>query len=287
MPLVSAAIITHNRAHYLEDAIGSVLDQSFRDLELIVVDDGSTDDTESVVARHRDPRVRYVRQRHSGKAAARNAAVAHARGELLAFCDSDDIWYPDRLERQLAAYRLAPNAGMVHGHVAVVDEHGNELPDRTASERALLNSAHRTPPTYASWASNCRSYSSTILVPRRVFDSVGPYDPALTIEDYDFYLRLVLDYDIVFLEGAPLARYRVHTNKTGALELGSGQIETAEKHLAFLDANPDVADARRARGNFHLMIARTSRVLGDRRRSRAAALRALRHGAPQALRFAR
>ena len=287
MPLVSAAIITHNRAHYLEDAIRSVLDQSFRDLELIVVDDGSTDDTEAVVARHRDPRIRYVRQRHSGKATARNAAVALARGEFLAFCDSDDAWYRHRLARQVAAFRRDPHVGMVHGHVTVIDERGREIPERTASARELLGAAHRNGATYASYALDCRCLSSTILLRRSVFDVVGLYDPELAIEDYDFYLRLVLDFDVLFLDGPPLAKYRAHDAKTADHELGSGQIQTAEKHLALLEENPGIADARRARRNFHLMIARTWRALGDRPRARSAALRALRHGAPQALRFAR
>jgi glycosyltransferase involved in cell wall biosynthesis len=286
MPLVSAAIITHNRAQYLEDAITSVLDQSFRDIELIVVDDGSTDETPAVVAPYLD-RIRYVRLEHRGKAPARNTAVQLARGEFLAFCDSDDAWYPDRIERQLAAFREHPDVGMVHGHVTVIDEHGEVLPDRTDDIRSVFGSAHRGGASYASYALDCRCFSSTILVRRSVFDVVGLYDCDLTIEDYDFYLRLVLEFDVHFLDGAPLARYRTHDAKTSALDLGSGQIETAEKHLAFLDEHPDVADARRARRNFHLMIARTWRVLGDRRRARAAALRALRHGAPQALRFAR
>jgi glycosyltransferase involved in cell wall biosynthesis len=286
MPLVSAAIITHNRARYLEDAIRSVLDQSFSDLELIVVDDGSRDETPDVVAPYLD-RIRYVRQEHAGKAAARNAAVALARGSYFAFCDSDDMWYPDRLERQMDAFRRSPDVGMVHGHVAVVDERGRELPKRTAETREIFSAAHRNGASYASYALDCRCFSSTILLRRSIFDVVGPYDPALAIEDYDFYLRLVLDFDVFFLEGAPLAKYRFHDSKTADFELSSGQIQTAEKHLAYLDEHPEVAGARAARKNFHLMIARTWRVVGDRRRARAAALRALRLGSAQALRFAR
>jgi glycosyltransferase involved in cell wall biosynthesis len=286
MPLVSAAIITHNRARYLEDAIRGVLDQSFRDVELIVVDDGSTDETPEIVAPYLD-RIRYVRQEHSGKAAARNAAVALSRGAFFAFCDSDDVWYPDRLERQIEAFRRRPDVGMVHGHVEIIDENGRALPERTASARKLFASAHRNGATYASYALDCRCFSSTILLRRNVFGVVGPYDPDLAIEDYDFYLRLLLHFDVLFLEDAPLAKYRAHDAKTGDLELGSGQIQTAEKHLAYLDAHPDLVGARQARKNFHLMIARTWRALGNRRRARAAALRALRLGSAQALRFAR
>jgi glycosyltransferase involved in cell wall biosynthesis len=286
MPLVSAAIITHNRARYLGDAIRSVLDQSFRDLELIVVDDGSTDETPEVVAPYLD-RIRYVRQEHSGKAAARNAAVALSRGAFFAFCDSDDVWNPDRLERQMDAFRRNPHVGMVHGHVEIIDENGRPMPERTASARKLFASAHRHGATYASYALDCRCFSSTILLRRNVFEVVGPYDPDLAIEDYDFYLRVLLHFDVLFLGDEPLAKYRAHDAKTGDLELGSGQIQTAEKHLAYLDDHPDLVGALQARRNFHLMIARTWRALGDRRRARAAALRALRLGSAQALRFAR
>jgi glycosyltransferase involved in cell wall biosynthesis len=286
MPRVSAAIITHNRARYLTDAIASVLGQTVADLELIVVDDGSTDNTPEVVAPYLD-RIRYVRQERRGKAAARNAAVELAGGELIAFCDSDDSWYPDRLERQLAALEQHPHVGMVHGHVDVVDTVGRPLPERTATMRTLFGAAHDPCATYASYAFDCRCMSSTILVPRTVFDAVGLYDCELPIEDYDFYLRLVLDFDVLFLDEPALAKYRVHGEKTTPWELGTGQIQTAEKHLALLDARGDIPDARIARRNFYRMIAQSSRVLGDRRRARVAALRALSLGEPRALRLAR
>ena len=284
MPLISAAIITHNRARYLEEAIRSVLGQTCRDVELIVVDDGSTDGTDKLVAPYLD-RIRYVRQEHGGKAAARNAAVRLAQSDLIAFCDSDDVWYPDRLERQLAALEQHPEVGMVHGHVTVIDSNGVELPDSTASGRAVFGAAHRNGASYASYASECRCLSSTILVRREVFDTVGFYDPELPIEDYDFYLRLLLDYELLFLDSEPLAKYRSHPSTTHDLDLGSGQILTAEKHLAMLETRDDIPQARLAQRNFHLMIARTWRALGDRREARIAALRALRLGAPQALRF--
>jgi glycosyltransferase involved in cell wall biosynthesis len=285
MPLVSAAIITHNRARYLEDAVTSILGQTCRDLELIVVDDGSTDDTDVVLAPYLD-RIRYVKQEQRGKAAARNAAVELAQGELVAFCDSDDAWYPDRLDRQLAAFEQVPDVGMVHGQVDVIDSAGCVLPDRTAAVQSEFGAAHRKPATYASYASDCRCLSSTILVRREVFETVGAYDCELPIEDYDYYLRMLLDFDVLFLDAEPLAKYRAHPDKTGTRELGSGQILTAQKHLAMLDRRDDIPDARLARRNFNLMIARTWHVLGDRRRSRTAARRALRLGAPQALRLA-
>jgi glycosyltransferase involved in cell wall biosynthesis len=282
--LLTAAITAHNRAHYLPRAIESVLAQTVRDFELIVVDDGSEDETPQVVEPYLD-RIRYIRQEHQGKARARNTAVRLAESELIAFCDSDDYWRPDHFERQLKALAEHPEAGMVHGQVDLVDADCRPLHEQTASHRALFSAAHRNGATYAGYAANCRCLSSTILVRREVFDTVGFYDPKLPIEDYDFYLRLLIEYEIVFLDGPPLALYRVHDDKTTEEELGIGQIRTAEKHLALLDERLDIPDAQAARRNFNLMIARSWRVLGERRRARVAALRALRLGAPQALRL--
>jgi glycosyltransferase involved in cell wall biosynthesis len=285
MPRVSAAIVTHNRARYLPHAISSVLAQTNSDLELIVVDDGSTDDTPAAVEPYLD-RIRYVRRAHEGKAAARNAAVQLAEGELVAFCDSDDCWFPDRIERQLRAFEQRPDAGMVHGHIALIDGDSRPLPKLTAEHRSLLSRAHRRGATYARYAAECRCFSSTILVRREVFDTIGPYDGRLPIEDYDFYLRLVLDFAVAFMDDGPLAWYRVHDGQTPNETLGAGQIQTAEKHLALLDERPDVPDARAARRNFNLMIARSWKALGERRRARAAAFRAMRLGAPGAVRAA-
>jgi glycosyltransferase involved in cell wall biosynthesis len=285
MPRVTAAIVTHNRATYLPRAIRSIVAQSYRDLEVVVVDDGSTDQTPAALEPYAD-KIRYVRREHEGKAASRNAAVQAAEGELLAFCDSDDCWQPDRLERQLRVLDDRPEAGMVHGHIALIDGDSQPLPQLTAEHRVLLSRAHRNGASYAGYASDCRCFSSTILVRREVFDTVGLYDSRLPIEDYDFYLRLVLDFPVEFMDDKPLAWYRVHHGQTPNETLGAGQIQTAEKHLALLDRRPDVPDARAARRNFNLMIARSWKALGDRRRARTAALRALRLGAPGAVRAA-
>ncbi|MBV8479017.1 MAG: glycosyltransferase [Actinobacteria bacterium] len=281
---LTAVIVTYNRARYVADAIESVLAQDV-DLELLVVDDGSTDDTAEVVSRYGED-VRYVRQDNRGRAGARNTAVRLARGDLIAFCDSDDRWLPGRLERELEAIEDRPDVGMVHGQVELTDCDLRPLAAETHANRTIFSEAHRGGATYAGYASNCRCLSSTILVRREVFDSVGMYDASLPIEDYDFYLRLLLHWDVLFLDGPPLAQYRTHSEGNAAPNLAAGQIRTAEKHLALLEERPDIPDARRARRNFNLMIARTWRVQGDRRRARAAALRALRLGAPQALRVA-
>src|SRR5439155_13490896 len=139
---------TYNRANYLPEAIESVLSQTHRDLEVIVVDDGSTDETEAIVRPYLG-RIRYARQENGGRSAARNTAVGIAQGEFVAFCDSDDRWLPDRLERQLEALAGRPEVGMVHGQVELVDAEGRLLADETEAHRALFTAAHRKPVSYA------------------------------------------------------------------------------------------------------------------------------------------
>lgn len=115
-PTVSIIIPTYNRAHLLGRAIQSVLNQTYKDFELIVVDDGSTDNTEQIVRSFSDERIRYVRhKKNKGVAAARNTGIKTARGEYMAFQDSDDEWLPEKLEKQTGIFETAlPEVGVVY-----------------------------------------------------------------------------------------------------------------------------------------------------------------------------
>src|ERR1700678_3861883 len=110
-PLVSIIIPTYNRAEYLGQAIDSALAQSYRPIEIIVVDDGSTDDTQGVAARYGD-RIRYIHKANGGASSARNAGFAAASGEVLALLDSDDRWLTEKLEKQISL--LSDGVGLVH-----------------------------------------------------------------------------------------------------------------------------------------------------------------------------
>jgi glycosyltransferase involved in cell wall biosynthesis len=123
--MVSVVIPTFNRASFLPDAVRSVLEQTHRDLELIVVDDGSTDDTPAVLARFPAECLQVIRIPYSGSAAhARNVGVARAKGRFVAFLDSDDVWLPTKLERQLAALREAPKCRWSYTLFDHIDERG-------------------------------------------------------------------------------------------------------------------------------------------------------------------
>ena len=243
--------------------------------EVVVVDDGSTDDTRDVLARYGD-RIRIVRQENGGRSAARNTALREARSELLSFLDSDDRWTPTKLERQLSVFAEDARTGLVHGHVDLVGPDDEPLPDETERHHAMFSAAHRNGVTYAGYAFDCRCFSSALTLRVDAARDVGGYDPALLLDDYDLYLRMVLDHGIVFLEGPAMAFYRHHPGQMTTYELTMGQIQTAEKHLGLIDRRADVPDRDLARRNFELMLARSWAVLDDQRRSRKHLVRALR-----------
>lgn len=126
-PVVSVVIPAYNAERYLEGSITSVLSQTWIDLELIVVDDGSTDGSVQKVLSFTDPRVRLVSQANRGLAGARNAGIRAARGEFVAFLDADDLWLPEKLERHVALLRAKPGVGVSYSASAFIDDAGADL----------------------------------------------------------------------------------------------------------------------------------------------------------------
>lgn len=119
--MVSVIIPTYNRAHLIERSARSVLNQTYRDLELIIVDDGSTDETEQIVKSIDDSRLLYIKQQNAGACAARNNGIEHAKGEYIAFHDSDDVWHADKLEKQIK-YLKENDADVVCCKLNKIDE---------------------------------------------------------------------------------------------------------------------------------------------------------------------
>ncbi|MCL2790274.1 MAG: glycosyltransferase family 2 protein [Desulfobulbus sp.] len=184
--MISAIIPTHNRASFLERAIGSVLAQRRACDELIVVDDGSTDATATLVERMAAGAavpVRLVRQRNQGAAAARNTGIRLAQGQLLAFLDSDDWWLPDKLVMQAAAMAVRPEALIAHTR---------EIWFRRG--RWVNQKKKHDPPTgdiFAASLRMCVVGMSTVMARRELFDRYGLFDESLPCcEDYDLWLRV-------------------------------------------------------------------------------------------------
>ena len=175
MPLVSVIIPVYNGAAFLATAVASVLAQTYQPLEIIVIDDGSTDES-AQVARQFGDQVRYLHQSNQGPAAARNRGVALATGDLIAFLDHDDCWLPDKLQQQVRYLQQNPAAGYVLTRMQSMVEPGVSWP-------AALDHAHYAQAPVA-------VLPSALLVRRTLFAQVGLFDPTLPqAEDVDWFAR--------------------------------------------------------------------------------------------------
>ena len=184
-PRVSVIIPTYNRAGLLRAAIDSVLAQTFSDLELLVVDDGSTDDTQAMMRDFNDPRILYIRQENKGRSAARNVALARARGAYIAFLDSDDTYLPEKLALQVRYMDAHPDTGMVYTSAHCVDTAGKPLArDYIASVSGHIyrDIAFFRPVTIT---------LPTVMVRRALLERTGGFDEAMhRFEDTDMWRRL-------------------------------------------------------------------------------------------------
>jgi len=188
-PLVSIIIPTYNRAHCIEQAIRSALKQTFRDFELIIADDGSTDGTEQAVTRMGEPAVRFVRKANGGCSSARNFGVANANGKYVAFLDSDDEWDPRWLATTVAMMEADAGVGAVYGSLARVGADGS---DRGVFDLSLGGQYREaTVPYVLSQASGL--LGSNIIARREIVQQIGGWDETFpTSGDFEFGLRLAV-----------------------------------------------------------------------------------------------
>jgi glycosyltransferase involved in cell wall biosynthesis len=197
MPTVSAIIPVYNGARFLRKAIDSVLTQSESPREVIVLDDGSTDNTREVVERYGSA-VKYVYQSNRGLAAARNAGVAASSGDWLAFLDCDDWWLPQKLKLQLEAIRQHPEAILVYADQWILDLGGRMIYDRATPPDAL----------WPMLRAQNRIGSPVVVIKRAPFVAIGGYDERLrACEDWDLYVRLISRGEFISIP-QPLAVYR-------------------------------------------------------------------------------
>lgn len=203
-PKVSVVIPTYNRAEFITSAIESVLNQTFRDFELLVVDDGSTDRTGEIVALIRDPRLIFIRQGNAGRSNARNRALALARGAYIAFLDSDDLYLPSKLDLQVQYMDMRPEAGMVYTSACCIDAHGNDLPERYEAKRSgriYSDIAFFRPVTIT---------LPTVMVRRQILEQVGGFDERMSrFEDTDMWRRVSKVTDIHAI-GVDTCKLRTH-----------------------------------------------------------------------------
>lgn len=199
-PTVSIVIPCYNQAHFLSESVDSALAQTYAEIEILVVDDGSTDNTRAVAARYGD-RIRYIHQENGGLAAARNTGIRHAKGELIALLDSDDRWLPHKLETQVPHFADSEVA-LVHASYRLFPP-----PEYLEKEWIVTEGAH---PTYLEEVRQNKVGVLTAVIRRSVLEEVGGFDAAYYgCEDWELWLRIAEKYRLVGCAEI-LAEYRLH-----------------------------------------------------------------------------
>jgi len=233
MPEVSIILPTYNRLPLLRKAVDSVLAQTYRDFELVVVDDGSTDGTRDYLAAIEDPRVRPIWLEHRGDLTlARSAGLRHVHGEWVAFLDSDDLWLPEKLALQLQRLAAHPTCRWSYTGYSLVDADERPLPERSAVLGRPISGHILEPLLRFEVAVSVVA----MLVQRSLIDEIGGFDEMIPIRsDYDFALRLAACSEVCALP-ENLVLVREHAERTTAhlrhLDLYADQERTFRKAAA-------------------------------------------------------
>jgi hypothetical protein len=202
-PKVSIIIPTYNRPHYLPGALESALTQTYPNIEVLVVNDGSTDNTEQVLAPYMK-QIRYIKRENGGCAAAKNTGLELATGELITNLDDDDRILPEKIERQVEVFMQRPNLGLCATGVNFIDAAGQVteryIPPRLSPKTQVIELLRK-----------CVLIQSSVLIHRKCHEHLGNYK--LThVQDYNFWLRTCLHYEVRIIEDV-LTEYRVHGNQ--------------------------------------------------------------------------
>lgn len=221
MPRISVVIPCYNHGKYISQAVSSVLNQTEQDLELIVVDDGSKDNSLEKLQAFSDPRLRILAQENRGAHAAINRGLHEASSEILAILNSDDAYTKDRLACILQIMETEPHAGLIGSYIEIIDSQGDTLgikhgykdcspwnlsfPERSFRAGGDLRDALL--------AENYFSTTSNFVFRRNVFERVGEFRPLRYTHDWDFALRMAHQTKLVMVP-VPLVRYRVHESNT-------------------------------------------------------------------------
>jgi len=261
-PLISLLMCAWNEEKFIEDAILSVLNQTYDNFELVIVDDGSTDRTKEVISEFNDPRIKYFLKEHSGLADLRNFALSKAKGEYIVIIDADDIVAPDLLERELEIFRQYPGqAIVVYTNIELIDSRANRTGivwryrhyDRREIVPALFRAGKNIVP------------GGSMMIPISILEKVGKYNVDLRDLDTEYIARLPLHVSRFVCIDKPLYLYRKHK---GTLSSGS-MIKRAESSVAMLkkmleifgkdelfpEANWEIMNEQEKEAEFHFRVA--------------------------------
>lgn len=249
---VSVIVPTYNRAHLLKKTIDSILNQTYKELELIVVNNCSIDDTEDVVKSFKDDRVHYFKNQNNGVIAVnRNFGIKKSSGEYIAFCDDDDVWLHNKLEKQVNYLRDHPEYQLVYSNAVIIDENGEQ------KGLLLIPESFKEGYIFDELLEDNFMPQSTILVRRTIFEAIGFFseDPHLkAAEDYQYWLKASIRYKVGSLN-EPLVMYRIHPM---AESRNVNRTQLKLKVLASLASDPLLRDNKKVEKKMYDLYAKSA-----------------------------
>ncbi len=212
MSKVSIVIPSYNHGKFIGIAIQSILDQTFQDFEILIVDDCSPDNSVEIIKSFNDPRIKLiVNEKNMGACYGHNLMIDMAQGEYIALLNSDDIWLPNKLDQQVKFLDENTTYGAVFGLIEAIDEQGNSLEDKSHLINNVFKQKNRSRHEWLNhfWhKGNCLCHPS-ILIRKEVYNNVGYYNPLLaTLPDFEMWVRVCMKYEI-FVMQEPLIKFRV------------------------------------------------------------------------------
>jgi glycosyltransferase involved in cell wall biosynthesis len=230
MPRVDVIVPAYNAAKFLPTALESVIAQTFEDWRIVLVDDGSTDNTEEVVAPYLErlgSKFKYIKQLNSGVSAARNTAIRNSSAELLAMLDADDVWVPCRLSESLKCFENRPQVGLSYGFNTCIDTEGKII---GTYDRRQKNAEGRI--ARYIYMRRVDFVCCSVTFRRKCVDEVGLFDETLQVtEDRDLWLRIALRYEVALVPKV-IAHYRTSPDSltTNPERMLKAQVQFIEKH---------------------------------------------------------
>ena len=229
--LVSVIIPTYNCGKYIKDAIESVFSQTYKNFEIIVIDDGSTDDTENNINGYVD-RITYFKQPHRGAASARNEGLKRAKGDFIAFLDADDVWEKEKLEKQIRYFEEHPEVGMVYTDLYRIDMRTNRMLHRWSEVFPVKEGF-----LFKDLIERNFIQTSTTLIKKEVIECIGFFDETFkAYEDIDYWVRIAEKFKIGYIP-EPLVKYRMFSGTLSqkTFWMVEGRLKVFEKHASKIE----------------------------------------------------